>query len=72
MTELKLDDIKNLDFETAFTALEENVSQLENEELALEKALALYERGQLLARRCANLLESAELKMRQLSEDPED
>ncbi|MDY6874132.1 MAG: exodeoxyribonuclease VII small subunit [Chloroflexota bacterium] len=72
MTELKLDDIKNLDFETAFTALEENVSQLENEELALEKALALYERGQLLARRCADLLESAELKMRQLSEDPED
>jgi exodeoxyribonuclease VII small subunit len=72
MSEQNLDDIKKLDFETAFTALEENVSQLENEELALEKALALYERGQLLARHCADLLEAAELKMRQLSEEPED
>lgn len=72
MTELNLEEIKKLDFETAFTALEENVSQLENEELALEEALTLYERGQLLARHCADLLETAELKMRQLSQDPEE
>lgn len=72
MTEQQLKDIKKLDFETAFTALEENVSQLENEELALDEALALYERGQLLARHCADLLEAAELKMRQLSEDPKE
>jgi exodeoxyribonuclease VII small subunit len=72
MTELKLEEINELDFETAFTALEQNVSQLESEELALEEALALYERGQHLARRCADLLEAAELKMRTLSQDPEE
>ncbi len=33
------------------------------------KALEVYERGQLLARRCAELLETAELRLRQLSQD---
>lgn len=60
-------DIQVMDFETAFTALQENVVQLENEDLALEKALALFERGQALAKRCAVLLEEAELKVRTLS-----
>lgn len=60
-----------MDFETAFNALQENVDQLENEDLPLEKALALYERGQALAKHCAVLLEKAELKVRTLSmEDP--
>ena len=62
-------EIQKMDFETAFTALQENVAMLESEELPLEKALEVYERGQLLARRCAELLESAELKLRQLSQD---
>lgn len=62
-------EIQKMDFETAFTALQENVALLEGEELPLEKALEVYERGQLLARRCAELLESAELKLRQLSQD---
>ena len=61
--------IKSMDFETAFSALQENVAQLENEELPLEKALDIYERGQLLARHCADLLEAAELRVRQLAED---
>lgn len=64
------DEIAAMDFETAFRSLEENVGLLENEELPLEKALEVYERGQLLARHCADLLEAAELKVRQLSEDP--
>ncbi|MBG0788436.1 MAG: exodeoxyribonuclease VII small subunit [Anaerolineaceae bacterium] len=58
-----------MDFEAAFTALQENVALLESEELPLEKALEVYERGQLLARRCGELLETAELKLRQLSQD---
>ena len=62
------DEINAMDFETAFSALQENVAQLENEELPLEKALETYERGQHLARRCAELLEAAELKMRSLSD----
>lgn len=65
-------DIQAMDFETAFNALQENVAQLENEELPLEKALALFERGQALAKRCAVLLEEAELKVRTLTLDPSD
>jgi exodeoxyribonuclease VII small subunit len=63
------EEINKMDFEAAFTALEENVGLLENEELPLEKALETYERGQLLARHCADLLEAAELKVRTLSGD---
>ncbi len=63
------EEINKMDFEAAFTALEENVALLENEELPLEKALETYERGQLLARHCANLLEAAELKVRTLSDN---
>lgn len=67
MTENLAEKINQMDFETAFTALQENVAQLENEELPLEKALSLYERGQLLAKRCTSLLEQAELRVRTLS-----
>lgn len=63
------DNIQEMDFETAFSALQENVATLENEELPLEQALALFERGQQLVNRCAVLLEAAELRVRQLSMD---
>jgi len=63
------DNIQEMDFETAFSALQENVATLENEELPLEQALALFESGQQLANRCAVLLEAAELRVRQLSMD---
>jgi exodeoxyribonuclease VII small subunit len=42
---------------------------LENEKHTLDQAMALFERGQVLARRCAYLLEQAELKVQQLSEN---
>lgn len=69
MPEKKQNEIQKMDFEAAFTALQENVTLLESEELPLEKALEVYERGQLLVRRCAELLETAELRLRQLSQD---
>jgi len=59
--------IQDMEFETAFTALQENLNQLESADLPLQKALALYEHGQALAKHCAGLLETAELKVRQLS-----
>jgi len=65
-------DIQLMDFETAFKALQENVTKLEGEDLPLEQALALFERGQKLAKRCATLLEEAELKVRSLSIDAEE
>ena len=69
MTDKQKLDIQNMDFETAFSALQENVDHLESEDLPLEKALERFERGQALAKRCAQLLEEAELKVRQLSMD---
>ncbi len=69
MTNNTHDDIEAMDFETAFKALQANVSSLEGEDLSLEQSLALFERGQALSKRCATLLEQAELKLRQLSPD---
>lgn len=65
-------DIQAMDFETAFNALQENVVQLEGADLPLEQALALFERGQALAKHCAALLEAAELKVRTLTTDTEE
>ena len=57
------DDVQKMDFETAFSALQENVAKLESEELSLSDSLALYQRGQVLAKHCADLLEKAELQV---------
>ena len=67
MTDQETIDIQNMDFEAAFSALQGNITQLESEDLPLEKALAYFERGQELAKRCAELLEKAELKVQQLA-----
>ena len=56
-------------YEQALGELERIVAALESEERPLEEALALYERGQALARYCARLLEQAELKVQSLSGD---
>ncbi len=69
MTEKKQRDIQEMNFETAFNALEDNVARLEGEDLPLDQSLALFERGQELAKRCAALLEKAELKVGTLSMD---
>lgn len=59
--------LEELSFEQAFAELETIVSALESGDHPLEEALALYERGQNLARHCAGLLDRAELKVQQLS-----
>ncbi len=66
MTEKK---IENLSYEEAFAELEAIVTALENEEHTLEGSMSLFERGQNLSKRCAALLEEAELKVKQLSDD---
>jgi len=72
MTDKLFQDIQTMDFESAFTALQENVAKLEGEDLPLEETLLLFERGQALAKRCAILLENAELKVRTLTTDTAD
>jgi exodeoxyribonuclease VII small subunit len=58
--------VEEMDFEQAFQALQQTVAQLETGELSLEDTLALYERGQALARRCQDLLDEAELRVTEL------
>jgi exodeoxyribonuclease VII small subunit len=58
---------EDLTYEQAFAELESIVSTLETGEHTLDEAIAQFERGQVLARHCANLLEKAELKVQQLS-----
>ena len=62
-----MDEIENLSFEQAFGELENTVQKLETGGLTLEQSLILFERGQALAAHCNTLLDSAELKVRQLS-----
>ncbi len=59
--------VENLDYEAAFSELETIVDSLENEQRSLEESMALFERGQALVKRCAELLDKAELKVKQLS-----
>ena len=58
-----------LDFEKALVELEGIVKQLEAGNLALDKSLALFERGVQLARACKEKLAEAELKVSQLVKD---
>lgn len=59
--------VEELTYERAFAELEEIVLALESDERTLDESLALFERGQALAQHCADLLDSAELKIKQLS-----
>ena len=58
-------------FEQAFKELEAILAKLESGELSLDESLALFERGQALAKQCGALLDAAELKVKQLSPEGE-
>jgi len=64
--------VEQLSYEQAFAELESIVASLEAEQTSLEEAIALFERGQLLAKHCQSLLENAELRIRQLSQPEEE
>ena len=65
----KLSPIEELSYEQAFAELETLIATLEADEATLNETLAKFERGQKLARHCAELLDKAELKVQQLSGD---
>ncbi|MFV1859536.1 MAG: exodeoxyribonuclease VII small subunit [Anaerolineales bacterium] len=56
-------------FEEAYQELAALVGKLEAGDLELEQSLGLFERGQALSERCSQLLEEAELTLRQLEGD---
>ena len=63
--------IEELSYEQAYAELTEIVAALEDEQKSLDGSLALFERGQALSQHCAKLLDEAELKVQQLTEDGE-
>jgi exodeoxyribonuclease VII small subunit len=60
-------------YESLYARLQEVVARLEQGELPLAEALALYEQGVQLAAACQQLLDAAELRVQQLQAvDPAD
>ncbi len=55
-------------YEQLLTELQTIVERLERGELSLAEALHLYERGAELAATCQQLLDMAELRVRQLTD----
>jgi len=58
---------KTLSFEEALARLEATVRQLEEGNLPLTEAIALYEQGMGLAQQCSDLLDAAQLQVEQLT-----
>jgi exodeoxyribonuclease VII small subunit len=58
--------IEALTYEEAFAELETIVAALESGEHPLEESMSLFERGQALTKRCAELLDKAELRVHAL------
>ncbi|MDH3211857.1 MAG: exodeoxyribonuclease VII small subunit [Myxococcales bacterium] len=63
--------LDDLSFEAALERLESIVARLEDGELELEAALAAFEAGVALSRRCAEQLEQAERRIEVLVRDGE-
>jgi exodeoxyribonuclease VII small subunit len=63
--------VEDLNFEEAFAELESIIETLEEDasQNSLEESMSMFERGQALVRRCSELLDGAELKVRELSGD---
>jgi exodeoxyribonuclease VII small subunit len=60
------------DFETALARLEEIVEQLDDGNLPLAQALALFKEGTSLAKRCRTLLSAAEVVVKEALSDVDD
>lgn len=63
--------VEETSFEQALERLEAIVDRLEQGELPLEEALAVFEEGVALTRRCAGELDSAERRIEELVRDGE-
>jgi exodeoxyribonuclease VII small subunit len=61
--------VEGLSYEQALAELETIVASLEANKLPLEQSMALFERGQALSKRCVELLDKAELRIKELAGD---
>ena len=69
MAENTHEDVKALPFEKALAELESIVQRLENGDVPLEEAVAIYERGEVLKRRCEELQRLAEARVEKITLD---
>ncbi|MCL4487907.1 MAG: exodeoxyribonuclease VII small subunit [Chloroflexi bacterium] len=58
---------KEPSFEQLFSELEQTVSKLEAGDLSLDESLVLFQRGMELAKKCTEMLERAELRVKELA-----
>ncbi|MBN2005931.1 MAG: exodeoxyribonuclease VII small subunit [Anaerolineae bacterium] len=64
-----MNSIEEMPFESALEELESVLEKLESGTLALDETVALYQRGRSLAEHCQHLLDTVELRVKQLSGD---
>ena len=64
-------DVATLPFETAMAELEAIVDRLEKGAVSLEESIAIYERGELLKKRCETLLKTAEQRIERITLGPD-
>ena len=69
MAETANADIKKLPFERAIEELESIVKRLEEGKVPLEESVAIYERGEVLKKRCEELLRQAEARVEKITLD---
>ena len=69
MTDKTNADVTQLSFERAIEELETIVKRLEEGKVPLEESVAIYERGELLKRRCEELLRLAEARVEKITLD---
>ncbi len=62
-------DVDRLSFERAIEELETIVKRLEDGKVPLEESVAIYERGEVLKRRCEYLLRQAEARVEKIALD---
>ena len=62
-------DVPKLSFEKAIEELESIVKRLEEGKVPLEESVAIYERGEVLKRRCEELLRQAEARVEKITLD---
>lgn len=61
------DDIAQMSFEDALSALEEIVGKLESGEVPLEESIEIYTRGTMLRRHCQEKLGSAQARIEKIT-----
>ena len=62
---------KSQTFEQSMARLEQIVCAMERGDVPLEQSLQLFEEGTMLVRKCSNLLDQAELQVKQVMKGPD-